>query len=122
MCAPLPPVDRPNWQEVSCCHAREVIARLKPTGGNGKWPRRVAAANLDLALTLLVTDRLDEACDAAHQAVLSGRVVLSNRWRAAEVVKAVETRQLPEARDLREAYEGLRRDGGGAIELNAPRP
>jgi transcriptional regulator with XRE-family HTH domain len=53
-------------------YAREVIARLKPTNGNGKWPRRVAAANLDLALTLLVTDRLDEACDAAQQAILSG--------------------------------------------------
>jgi transcriptional regulator with XRE-family HTH domain len=90
-------------------YAREVIARLKPT--NGTWPRRVAAANLDLALTLLVTDRLDEACDAAQQAILSGRVVPSNHWRAAEVVKAVEARQLPEAPALREAYEGLRQRG-----------
>lgn len=88
-------------------YAREIIARLTP--GNGKWPRRVAAAKLDLALALLVTDRLDEACDAAQQAILSGRVVPSNHWRAAEVVDAVEARQLPEAQDLREAYEGLRR-------------
>lgn len=93
--------------------AREIIARLKPSEDNGKWPRRIAAANLDLALTLLVTNRLDEACDAAQQAILSGRVVPSNHWRAAEVVQAVETRQLPEARDLREAYEGLRRQGSG---------
>lgn len=90
-------------------YAREIIARLKPSENNGKWPRRIAAANLDLALTLLVTNRLDEACDAAQQAILSGRVVPSNHWRAAEVVSAVEARQLPEARDLREAYEELRR-------------
>jgi transcriptional regulator with XRE-family HTH domain len=96
-------------------YAREIIARLKP--GNGKWPRRVAAAKLDLALTLLVTNRLDEACDAALQAILSGRVVPSNHWRAAEVVKAVEKRQLSEARNLREAYEELRR---GAIGENEP--
>lgn len=89
-------------------YAREIIARLKPSESNGKWPRRMAAANLDLALALLVTNRLDEACDAAQQAILSGRVVPSNHWRAAEVVKAVEARQLPEARDLREAYEELR--------------
>ena len=73
----------------------------------------MAAANLDLALTLLVTDRLDEASDTALQAILSGRVVPSNHWRAAEVVDAVEARQLPEAPDLREAYEELRRGDGG---------
>ncbi|MPZ86299.1 MAG: helix-turn-helix domain-containing protein [Actinophytocola sp.] len=98
-------------------YAREVIARLEPSEGSGKWPRRVAAANLDLALALLVTNRLDEACAAALQAMLSGRVVPSNHWRAAEVVKAVETRQLPEARDLREAYEELRR---GEPDASAP--
>ncbi|HEV8556591.1 MAG TPA: helix-turn-helix transcriptional regulator [Actinophytocola sp.] len=90
-------------------YAREVIARLKPSESNGKWPRRVAAANLDLALVLLVTNRLEEACDAAQQAILSGQVVPSNWWRAAEVVTAVEARQLPEGRDMREAYEELRR-------------
>ena len=90
-------------------YAREIIARLKQSESNGQWPRRIAAANLDLALTLLVTNRLDEACDAAQQAILSGRVVPSNHWRAAEVVAAVEAKRLPEARDLREAYEELRR-------------
>lgn len=88
-------------------YAREIIARLEPTERNGKWPRRVAAANLDLALALLVTNRLDEACDAALRAISSGRVVPSNHWRAAEVVQAVEARRLPEARDLRAAYEEL---------------
>lgn len=90
-------------------YAREIITRLKPAESNGKWPRRMAAANLDLALTLLVTNRLDEACHAAQQAILSGRVVPSNWWRAAEVVDAVEAKQLPEAPDLREAYEAMRR-------------
>lgn len=88
--------------------AREVIARLSPSGDVGKWPRRVASANIDLALVLLSGDRLDEACDSARKAMLSGRVVPSNHWRALEVVNAVEARQLPEAPELREAYEGLK--------------
>lgn len=90
-------------------YAREIIARLRPAEDEGKWPRRVAAANLDLALALLVTDRLDEACDAAQRAMGSGCVVPSNHWRALEVVAAVEAQGLPEAEDLRSAYEGLRR-------------
>ncbi|MBB5936286.1 helix-turn-helix transcriptional regulator [Streptomyces zagrosensis] len=90
-------------------HAREVIARLTPTKDVHKWPRRVASANIDLALTLLSGDRLDEACQAAQRAILSGRVVPSNHWRALEVVKVVEARQLPEASGLREAYQELKR-------------
>jgi DNA-binding XRE family transcriptional regulator len=88
--------------------AREVIARLGAEERAGGWPRRVAVANLDLALALLVTGRLDEACAAAYRAIGSGRVVASNHWRAAEVIEAVEARGLPEAPDLREAYERLR--------------
>ncbi|MEV5405312.1 helix-turn-helix transcriptional regulator [Streptomyces albidoflavus] len=89
-------------------YARQVIARLAPTGDVEKWPRRVASANIDLALALLGSDRLDEACSAAQRAILSGRIVPSNHWRALEVVRAVEQRQLPEASDLREAYQGLK--------------
>ncbi|MGW6900756.1 helix-turn-helix transcriptional regulator [Streptomyces sp. NPDC054919] len=89
-------------------YAREIIARLSPGDDESKWPRRVASANIDLALTLLNSDRLDEACNAAQRAILSGRVVPSNHWRALEVVNAVERRQLPEASDLREAYQGLK--------------
>jgi transcriptional regulator with XRE-family HTH domain len=100
-------------------YAREIIARLKPSENNGRWPRRIAAANLDLALALLVASRLDEACDAAQQAILSGRLVPSNHWRAAEVVSAVESRQLPESRDLREAFEELRRGGWADSERRA---
>jgi transcriptional regulator with XRE-family HTH domain len=89
-------------------YAREVIARLSPGEDMTKWPRRVASANIDLALALLIGDRLDEACDATQKAIESGRVVPSNHWRALEVVKAVEAKQLPEATDLREAYQFLK--------------
>lgn len=91
-------------------HAREVIGRLRPREDGEKWPRRLASAKLDLALTLLAANRPDEACDAALSAMLSGRVVPSNYWRAREVLTAVETRSLPEAKDLREAYETLPRE------------
>ncbi|WP_031479809.1 helix-turn-helix transcriptional regulator [Streptomyces bicolor] len=92
-------------------YAREVITRLSPSNDVTKWPRRVASANIDLALVLLTDNRLDEACASAQKAILSGRVVPSNHWRALEVVKAVEAKQLPEAPDLREAYEGLKAIG-----------
>ncbi|MEU1512312.1 helix-turn-helix transcriptional regulator [Streptomyces sp. NPDC005811] len=89
-------------------YAREVIKKLSPSDDVSQWPRRVASANIDLALVLLKEDRLDEACDSAQKAILSGRVVPSNHWRALEVVTAVEARQLPESADLREAYQGLK--------------
>ncbi|MER8014516.1 helix-turn-helix domain-containing protein [Streptomyces griseoluteus] len=89
-------------------YAREVIRRLSPSDDVSKWPRRVASANLDLALTLLKEDRLDEACSAAQKAILSGQVAPSNHWRALEVVRAVEARELPESADLREAYQILK--------------
>ncbi|XVV00138.1 helix-turn-helix domain-containing protein [Actinosynnema sp. CA-248983] len=90
-------------------YAREVITRLKPGDDVEKWPRRVASANLDLALALIAGDRLEEACHATGQAIASGRIVPSNHWRAAEVVAAVEARQLRAAKDLREAFEEMRR-------------
>ncbi|MGR4847897.1 helix-turn-helix domain-containing protein [Streptomyces sp. LARHCF252] len=89
-------------------YAREVIKRLSPSDNVAYWPRRVASANIDLALVLVTGNRLDEACDSAQKAILSGKVVPSNHWRALEVVKAVEARSLPEASDLREAYQGLK--------------
>ncbi|MEU4443330.1 helix-turn-helix domain-containing protein [Actinosynnema sp. NPDC050801] len=90
-------------------YAREIIRRLGGGSDPGTWPRRVASANIDLSLALLVDDRLDEACGHTMRAITSGRVVPSNRWRAAEVVRAVEARGLPEAVELREAYEEMRR-------------
>ncbi|MCX4813675.1 helix-turn-helix domain-containing protein [Streptomyces sp. NBC_01239] len=89
-------------------YAREVIRKLSPSDDVSQWPRRVASANIDLALVLLTDNRLDEACDSATKALLSGRVVPSNQWRALEVVTAVEARELPESSDLREAYQGLK--------------
>jgi hypothetical protein len=93
-------------------HARQVVATLTHEAEAGRWPRRLASANIDLALALLLTDRLDEACAVAQASMLSGRLVASNHWRALEVVRTVEGRGLPEASDLREAYELMRRGTG----------
>jgi transcriptional regulator with XRE-family HTH domain len=92
-------------------HARHVVATLTQEAEAGRWPRRLASANIDLALALLLTDRLDEACAVAQASMLSGRLVASNHWRALEVVQTIEARNLPEASDLREAYELMRRGG-----------
>jgi tetratricopeptide (TPR) repeat protein len=88
--------------------AREVIARLRGAEDAGGWPRRVAAAQLDLALALVAAGQHDEATATAQTAILSGRIVPSNHWRAAEVLRAVELRDVPQARELRDAYETLR--------------
>ncbi|WP_308437029.1 hypothetical protein [Streptomyces olivaceoviridis] len=100
-------------------YAREVIKRLSPSDDVSQWPRRVASANIDLALVLLKENRMDEACNSAQKAILSGRVVPSNHWRALEVVKAVEARKLPESADLREAYQNLKAIEKGKV---LPRP
>lgn len=94
--------------------AREVVAKLDGEAAAGRWPRRLASANIDLALSLLLTDKLDEACSVAQTAMLSGRLVPSNHWRALEVVTKVAARGIPEAAELREAYE-LMRQGGSTI-------
>lgn len=85
-------------------YAREVITRLRGAESAGGWPRRVAAAQLDLGLALLVTGQLDEASASVEAALSSGRVVPSNRWRALEVVRAVEDRGYSQAPHLREAF------------------
>jgi hypothetical protein len=90
-------------------YARELIRRLAPSDDVSSWPRRVASANIDLSLALLVGNRVDEAAGHTLQAITSGRIVPSNHWRAAEVVDAVEAKGLPEAADLREAYEEMRK-------------
>ncbi len=95
-------------------HARHVVATLTREAEAGRWPRRLASAHIDLALALLLTDRLDEACAVAQESMLSGRLVASNHWRALEVVQAVENRGLPEAADLRETYELMRQGSNSA--------
>ena len=90
-------------------HARRVVTRLTQEAEAGRWPRRLAAAKIDLALALLLTDHPEEACALAQESMLSGRLVASNHWRALEIVQKIEIRSLPEASDLREAYELMRR-------------
>ncbi|GIH13076.1 hypothetical protein [Rugosimonospora africana] len=87
-------------------YARQVIAQLEHVGG---WPRRVAAAQVDLGLALIAANRPDEAAGVTQVAILSGRIVPSNHWRALEVVSALEAAGLPEAAQVRDAYEALRR-------------
>ncbi len=89
-------------------YAREVIDRLGATEDAGGWPRRVAAARLDLSLALIAANKHEEAAAQTKGAVLSGRVVPSNHWRVLEVLAAVEAKQLPEAKELREAFQALR--------------
>jgi transcriptional regulator with XRE-family HTH domain len=87
-------------------YARQVIDQL---GNSRGWPRRLAAAQIDLALALLAADRPDEAAGVALEAISSGRLVPSNHWRAREVVEAVQERGMSETADLRSAYEALSR-------------
>jgi Helix-turn-helix domain len=88
-------------------YARDLIARLSVTDGLGPWPRRLASARLDLSLSLLKSGQLDEAADAAGRAIASGHIAPSNHWRAAEVVATAQSRGLPEAPDLREAFTAV---------------
>lgn len=88
-------------------YARDLIARL--TEAEESWPRRIASAHLDLSLILLRNDRLDEAAAEASTALASGHVAPSNFWRASEVVTVAESVRLPEAAELRESFEALRR-------------
>ncbi len=64
---------------------------------------------VEMSGALLLTDRLDEACAVAQASMLSGRLVASNHWRALEVVRTIEAQGLPEAADLREVYQLMRR-------------
>jgi hypothetical protein len=84
--------------------ARNVLARMKDPEYGPPRLRRAASARLDLSLALIAADQPDEAASETLTAVTSGLLVPSNYWRAAEVITAVEDRQLPEAPELREAY------------------
>jgi transcriptional regulator with XRE-family HTH domain len=88
-------------------YAREIINRLRTNGNATRWPRRVATANIDLALALLTGGQLDEAAASVLAAMLSGMVIPSNHWRALEVVRAIEARGLSESRELRDAYDHM---------------
>jgi hypothetical protein len=87
--------------------ARQVLVRLESAVDGPPRPRRAASARLDLSLALVAAGRHDEAAGTALDAVLSGRLVPSNYWRAREVIDAVAERDVPEARNLDEAYREL---------------
>jgi hypothetical protein len=85
--------------------AREVI-NLRQREGR---PRRVATARIDLALILARHDRPEEACDLGQLALVSGRLVRSNIWRAAELDEALSRRSdAPEVRMFHERYLNVR--------------
>jgi hypothetical protein len=88
-------------------YARQVLARIEAPQDGPARPRRAASARLDLALALVATDQMDEAARLTLAAVTSGLLVPSNYWRAAEVISAVESRGVPQAAELREAYREL---------------
>jgi len=88
-------------------YARQVLARLESAADGLVRPSRAASARLDLALALLATDQPDEAGQLALTTMTSGVLVPSSYWRAREVIGAIETRRMPEAAELREAYREL---------------
>ena len=88
-------------------HARQVLDRLESAADGPPRPRRAASARLDLALALTAAGRLDEAAATALDAVTSRLLVPSNYWRAEEVISAVAARDVPEGRELEEAYHGI---------------
>ncbi len=82
--------------------ARDVLARFESPVAPRY--RRATAARLDLALALGHRGKLDEAAGVALQAVTSGYLVPSNYWRAREVITAVGAADVPEGRELADAY------------------
>jgi transcriptional regulator with XRE-family HTH domain len=85
-------------------YARHVLSRLESATDGPPRPRRAASARLDLSLALIASGQHDEAAGTALEAITSGRIVPSNYWRAREVIRAVAERNIPEARELADAY------------------
>lgn len=86
---------------------RDVLARLESPSSGPPRLRRASSARLDLALTLAGQGKLDEAAGTALEAVTSGWLVPSNFWRAREVMAGVADRDVPEGRELAEAYREI---------------
>jgi tetratricopeptide (TPR) repeat protein len=123
--SPLPPPERPEhhyvydppkarvyvattlaWLGDSAAEqaARDILAALLEDAA--PRPRRIALARLDLALALTAAGKHDEAAASALDAVRSGRLALVDRPRVREIAAAVTARDVPEARELTEAYRG----------------
>lgn len=88
-------------------YIRRVLARVESSVDGPRRPRRAAVARLDLSWALLAVDKAEEAAQLTLTALMSGVLVPSNRWRAAEVIAALEGRGVPEAVPLREAWREL---------------
>jgi hypothetical protein len=87
--------------------AREVIDLRQREGR----PRRVATAQIDLALIFARQNRAEEACELGDLALSSGRLVPSNIWRAAELDEALSHHaDAPEVQTFHERYLGVRDD------------
>jgi tetratricopeptide (TPR) repeat protein len=84
--------------------ARQVTAHFEAPASGPPRHRRATAGRLDLALALARGGRLDEAAGTALQAVTSGYLVPSNYWRAGLILAAVGSHDIPEGRDLADAY------------------
>jgi transcriptional regulator with XRE-family HTH domain len=92
--------------------ARQVLAEIDVSG---TWPprlRRVALAQLDLALALTKTGKHDESARVAMQAIGSGRLAPVDAPRVREIIRAVTERGLPEAAELAEAFPAARGEAG----------
>lgn len=87
--------------------ARHVLKHLESAAVGPVRPRRAATARLDLSLALIAARKPDEASQVTLEALISGRLVPSSYWRAREVVRAVTAHGVPEATELRDAYEAL---------------
>lgn len=87
--------------------AEQTLAALDPAGDGGPRPRRTVAARIDLAHALVAAGRPDEAAGQAMNAIGSGRIVPSNRWRIAEVVAGVDATGCAAAAELRDAYQDM---------------
>jgi hypothetical protein len=79
---------------------RQVLAAIESSSPR---PRRAALARLDMALALTAAGQDDEAAGVALQAVQSGRLAPVDAPRVREVIGAVATVGMPEARELAEA-------------------
>lgn len=88
--------------------ARQVLRELDTPSYGQRRPRRAATARLDLSLALLASNKPDEASVNTMDAITSGRLVPSSFWRAKEIVKAIDAHGVPEAAELRDAYEALK--------------
>ena len=86
--------------------ARSVLATMENPAG--PRPRRAVAARTDLALALSGAGRPDEAAGITLEAVTSPYLVPSSRWRADEVIAAVEPSDPAGSAVLREAITARR--------------